>query len=157
DAPVMNLWSIRADGTGTATRLRAGPTAEYPSSWSADGKLLAFTVVSSQTGLDVWMMHTDGTNAAQPLLNSRYNETSAAFSPDARWLAYLSDESGRNEVYIRPVSGPGGKVQISSDGAGEPRWAPSGTELYFRSGAKMMSVPVTTGARFSAGRPTELF
>jgi serine/threonine-protein kinase len=103
------------------------------------------------------MMHTDGTNAAEPLLNSRYNETSAVFSPDARWLAYLSDESGRNEVYVRPMSGPGGKVQISSDGAGEPRWSPSGTELYFRSGAKMMSVPVTTGARFSAGRPTELF
>jgi Tol biopolymer transport system component len=74
-----------------------------------------------------------------------------------RFIAYISDESGRAEVYVQPYPGPGGKWQISTDGGTEPRWNRSGRELFYRSGDRMMAVPVSTQTTFTAGRPQMLF
>ena len=79
------------------------------------------------------------------------------FSPDGHWLAYISDESGRQEIFVQPYPGPGGKWQISTEGGNEPAWSRNGRELFFRSGSKMMAVEVTTQPTFSAGKPKVLF
>ena len=79
------------------------------------------------------------------------------FSPDGKWVAYESNETGRNEIYVVPFPGPGGKSQVSTDGGAQPRWNRNGRELFFRSGAKMMAVDVETGAVFRAGTPRMLF
>jgi hypothetical protein len=85
------------------------------------------------------------------------HEAAPAFSPDGHWLAYISDESGRYEVYVQPYPGPGGKTQISTDGGTEPVWNRNGRELFYRSGEKMMAVDITTQPSFSAGKPKMLF
>ena len=84
-------------------------------------------------------------------------ETAPTFSPDGHWLAYASDESGRNEIYVRGYPGSGGKWQISNEGGTEPVWNPKGRELFFRNGNRMMAVETTTQPTFSAGKPKLLF
>ena len=93
-------------------------------------------------------------------LQTPFNETTGRLSPDGRWLAYLSDESGRYEVYVRPFPGPGPQYQISTEGGQELVWSPKGNELFYRVGAqrdKMMVVDVQTQSTFSAGKPRLLF
>jgi Tol biopolymer transport system component len=94
---------------------------------------------------------------AQPFLQTPFNESAPRFSPDGRWLAYTSDETGRWEIYVQPYPGPGGKWQISADGGMEPVWNPNGRELFYRSGRKMMAVEITTKTGFTAGKPRVLF
>jgi hypothetical protein len=94
---------------------------------------------------------------AQPFLHAPFVEGAPEFSPDGRWMAYVSDESGRFEVYVQPYPGPGGKWQISTDGGAEPKWNPNGRELFYRSGSKMMAVEIATQPAFSAGTPKMLF
>jgi hypothetical protein len=112
--------------------------------------------VTATTGIDIWVLRLSD-HKAQPFLQSRFNESAPCFSPDGRWLAYVSDESGRIEVYVQPYPGPGGKWQISTEGGTEPVWNPNGKELFYRSGNKMMAVDVTTQPSFSAGKPKMLF
>jgi len=95
----------------------------------------------------------------QYIVDSSATECCARFSPDGKWLAYVSDELGRDNVYVLPFSGPEGvKFLISGEeGGGEPIWAPDGTELFYRSGNKMMAASIETKPEFLASRPTELF
>jgi serine/threonine-protein kinase len=93
----------------------------------------------------------------RPFAPSRFNETAPAFSPDGRWLAYVSDESGRLEVYVRPFPGPGEAHTISVGGGSEPVWDRRGRELYFRNGDQMLAVAVSTQPTFTASRPRLLF
>jgi Tol biopolymer transport system component len=104
----------------------------------------------------------EGQRKPLPFLRTQFNEGGAAFSPDGRWLAHSSDESGRTEVYVQPFPGPGGKWQISTEGssgtAGSgPRWAGNGRELFYRIGNKMMVVDIKTEPAFTAGKPRLLF
>jgi eukaryotic-like serine/threonine-protein kinase len=94
---------------------------------------------------------------AEPFLQTSAQESGARFSPDGRWLAYVSDASGRNEVYVQPYPGPGSRWQVSSDGGGQPVWNRNGRELFYRSEDKIMAVDITTEPSFSAGRPKMLF
>jgi serine/threonine-protein kinase len=95
---------------------------------------------------------------AKPFLRTPFNESAARFSPDGRWLAYISDESGRYEIYVQPYPGPGAKLQISTDGGTEPVWNPRGRELFYRNGNKMMVVDVAaTQTAFIASKPRVLF
>jgi hypothetical protein len=95
---------------------------------------------------------------ARPLVNGPFIEVLPRFSPDGRWIAYISDESGRFEVYVQPFPGPGGKWQISTNGGREPQWGDDGREIrYLSPGGGLMSVPVSAGPTFSAGTPRELF
>jgi hypothetical protein len=94
----------------------------------------------------------------RPLAKTSYKEASAVFSPDGRWIAYASDETGRFEIYAQAFPGPGGKAQISVNGGVEPVWPKSGRELFFRDGDKMMSVSIdAAGAAITAGTPKVLF
>jgi eukaryotic-like serine/threonine-protein kinase len=93
----------------------------------------------------------------QPFLGTPFNEGGTRFSPDGRWLAYVSNESGRPEIYVQPYPGPGGKWQVSTEGGTEPAWNRTGRELFYRSGNKMMTVETTTQPSFTVGKPRMLF
>ena len=99
----------------------------------------------------------EGAGEPELLIHTPFSELQPKLSPDGRWLAYTSNESGQSEVYVQPFPGLGGKWQISTDGGTEPAWSPQGTELFYRSGRRMMVVPVQTDPAFRAGRPEILF
>ncbi len=159
-----NLFWKLADGTGAVERLTTGEFRQQPGSWSPDGQLLAFhqqpSVGSSLTSRDIWILPLEGERKPQSILQTQFNELAPVFSPDGHWLAYVSDESGRNEIYVRPFPKvEEGKWQISTDGGVEPRWAPNRRELFYRtgSGRQMMAVDITTEPTFRPGSPRLLF
>jgi eukaryotic-like serine/threonine-protein kinase len=154
DGPVRVFWQS-ADGSGGMERLTGGKN-QFPNSWSPDGSRLVFCELSPTAGYDLWVQRI-GDHEAQPFLRTRFNEFAAQVSPDGRWLAYTSDESGRNEIYVRPYPGPGGKWQVSTNGGAEAMWNRNGRELFYRSGNAMMVVAITTQAGFVAGTPRKLF
>ena len=154
----MDLYSIAADGSGAAEPLTT--TSEkyrMPSSWSPDGRTLAFTEVDAATGFHIWLLSLEGDRKARPFLQTASDEGAPAFSPDGRRLAYQSDESGRSEIYVRPFPGPGGKIQISTEGGTQPMWARNGRELFYRNGDKMMVTSLETKPVFAAFKPKLLF
>jgi Tol biopolymer transport system component len=104
----------------------------------------------------VWFLRV-ADHTKQPFLVTRATEGAAKFSPDGRWIAYVSDESGKPEVYVQPFPATGGKWQVSTDGGTEPVWNRNGRELFYRSGNRMMAVDVVTQPTFSNGRPRQLF
>jgi serine/threonine-protein kinase len=130
--------------------------------FSHDGARMVLETRGPKTGNDITIAIMGPPVETRPLLNTVHAESAPAISPDGRWLAYQSDESGRDEVYVRPFPAVDqGLWPISSGGGGEPRWAPNGRELFFtvRSGGwrgpgVLMSVPVMPGATFVAGKPT---
>ncbi len=129
-----------------------------PSDWSSDGKNLA-CAVQGVGGWDIWIQPTGGA-VAYPLLASQFREMEARFSPDCRWIAYSSNESGRREVYIQPFPGLGGKWQVSSQGGRDPEWRRDGKELYFLTLAGVMTavdVSGTAGTDLALGPPKTLF
>jgi len=152
----LNLYWQLADGSGGLERLTTSESWQVLSSWSPDGQLLAFTEVNPTTSYDIWILRMSD-RKAQPFLRTAFNEAAPQFSPDGRWIAYASDESGRFEVYVQPYPGPGGKWQVSTEGGTEPVWNRNGRELFYRSGDKMMAVDVTTQPSFVAGKSRMLF
>jgi Tol biopolymer transport system component len=151
-----NIFWQFADGTGGLDRLNTSPQLSIPGSWSPDGKVLAYSIIDPHLGYDIWTL-TPSDHKTQIFLQTKFNESAPQFSPDGRWLAYSSDESGRFEIYVVPYPGPGGKWQISSDGGREPLWNRNGRELFFRNGSKMMAAPIDTQHGLSAGTPKMLF
>jgi len=127
-----------------------------PGSFSPDGRLLVYTELNNRTLADLWTLSLDDASVT-PLVRSSANERTPAFSPDGRWLAFASDESGVDQIYVQPLPGPGPPIQASPDGGREPVWSRDGTELFYRHAGRMMALPVTLGASFVAGPPIELF
>jgi Tol biopolymer transport system component len=130
---------------------------KFLTDWSPDGRLIAFNSSSQQASDDMWLLSvTEG--KASLFLGTPASERDTAFSPDGRWVAYISAESGRPEIYVRAFPGPGGKWQISTDGGTQPRWRRDGRELfYLATGFRLTAVPVRTGPAFEKGTPQELF
>jgi serine/threonine-protein kinase len=153
-----DLFWKGADGSSEAEPLlrreRAGFT--FPSSWSPDGRTLAFTEMHPTNGYDIWVLPVEGDRTPSKVLATAFDEIWGVFSPDGRFLAYLSDETGRKEVYVRGYP-RGGKWTVSSDGGVEPVWSADGRELFYRQGDRVMVVTVTTRPSFSAGEPQVLF
>jgi eukaryotic-like serine/threonine-protein kinase len=152
----LNLFWRRADGGGAPERLTNSQDQQYPNSFSPNGQLLAFSQVSPNTSYDIWVLNL-ADRSARPFLQTPFLESASQFSPDGQWLAYISNESGRFEVYVQPYPGPGAKYQISTDGGAEPAWNPSGAELFYRNGDKMMVVDIATQPSFLPGKPRVLF
>jgi Tol biopolymer transport system component/predicted Ser/Thr protein kinase len=153
---IENLFWQLADGSGGLERLSTSEYVQIPRSWSPDGQLLAFDVVNPKTLYDIWVLRMSD-RKAHPFLQTPFNEGGATFSPDGHWLAYVSNESGRPEVYVQPYPGPGGKWQISTEGGTEPAWNHNGKELFYRTGNKMMALDVATQPGFVVGKPHMLF
>jgi serine/threonine-protein kinase len=163
EGPPNLFWQL-ADGSGGLERLATSAYGRVPVSWSPDGRLLAFYEINPSTQRDILVLQMGDSSAgsgqvrkAQPFLQTPFNESAPRFSPDGRWLAYISDESGRYEIYVQPYPGPGGKWQISTEGGTEPAWNPNGRELFYRTGDKMMAVDIATKPGFTVGKPRMLF
>jgi serine/threonine protein kinase len=145
-----------ADGGGGAEEVTSAKLAgnNVPSSWSPDGQELAF--LEDGAIRNIYILPLKDRNP-RVFAESQTYESAPAFSPDGHWMAYASNESGHNEIYVRPYPGPGGKWQISTEGGSEPMWNPKGHELFYRDGQKMMAVDYTAQPSFSAGKPRMLF
>ena len=154
--PRVLFWKA-ADGSTPEEKLFTEETLtdhHHIGSWSPDGRTLALT---NYAGLgDLWMLPLEGQKKLQPFLKTDFNERTPQFSPDGHLIAYTSNESGRDEVYVRAYPGPGGKWQISTDGGAEPVWARNGRELFYRNGDKMMAVAIVAQP-FASGQPKLLF
>lgn len=150
----QNLFSSLADGTGGEERLTNAPVPQFAGEWSRDGTMLAFTQFDERTISDVWLLKRGG-DAPVLFLHSRFGEGHPTFSPDGQWLAYSSNESGADEIYVTAVAG-GGKWKVSTGGGGEPVWARSGLEIFFRQEDALMAAPVRTDP-FSVGQAQALF
>jgi Tol biopolymer transport system component len=157
-----NLWWIRADGGGNAQRLEESKSPQSASSWRPDGKVLAFEQLNSSTSSDIMTLSIEGDEKSgwkpgesKPFVNSAFIEVAPAFSPDGRWLAYASNESGSYEAYVRPFPGPGGKWQVSTGGGRYTEWSRNGKELFYRTeDSKIMAVTYTaSGDSFHADKP----
>jgi serine/threonine-protein kinase len=150
-----NLYWQAADGTGMPERLAQRPEPQRPTSFSPDGKSLLFMEPAGPPR-DIGMVALTGDRDVSLLLQTRFDEANAVVSPDGRWMAYQSDESGRNEVYVRPFPNVNaGRWQISTNGGTRPVWARNGRELfYFLGVGRITAVPVTPGATFVSGTPT---
>ncbi len=153
----LNIYRKRSDGSGDVERLTESTSTQFISSWSPDGKHLLFAQSNPETGNDLYVLPLeDGT--PEVFLTTPFSETEAAFSPDGRWIAYQSNETGQAEIFVRPFPVRGGKWQLSVDGGQYPRWSRNGRELFYRSGEGMYVVPVDiAGSSFVAGKPRLLF
>ncbi len=152
-AGTWNLYWRPADGSGAEERLTTADESDTPSSWSPDGKVLAF----AKGTREIWILPLEGDRKPQPFLRTSSSNMTPQFSPDGHWLAYVSDESGGAQVYVQPYPGPGRKWQISTDGGTQPQWNPNSRELFYRNGDTTMAVDVTTSPTFSAGKPRMLY
>jgi len=147
-----------ADGSGEEQPLSisdSGTGSHITGDWSPDGEWIVFSIrdLNSNTGEDIWRLSTGREPHVTPYLQTQYNERSPAISPDGRWLGYISNESGRFEVYVQPFPAAGRKVLISTEGGTQPVWHPNGRELFYRTGDRLLSVPLLTNPTFSAGGP----
>jgi Tol biopolymer transport system component len=154
-----DIYAKTASGTGADELLSTSKIFKVPNSWSPDGRYIAYIVFQGAPGskADLWLLSL-ADRKTLPILQSPFDEVQAVFSPDGRWLAYASNESGRFEIYVQPFPGPGGKWQISTSGGIQPRWARGGKELFFVApGGKIMSVEIQTSTIVEAGTPRVLF
>ncbi len=153
----LNIYWKTIDTTGTEDRLTTSQHEQNPDSWSPDGSVLAFDELDPVTGMDIWIVSLKGDRTPKPFVKTPFNEANLSFSLDGRWVAYQSDESGRDEIYVQPFSGPGNKELVSVEGGTEPLWSRDGHELVYRNGDKMMSVAVTLQPAFRTSKPVVLF
>jgi serine/threonine-protein kinase len=153
---VANIYLQGADGLGEVKQLFASEYSQYGDSWSDDGTLFAFSESHPITNRDIWI-YTTRDSIASPFLNQQYQEHSPAISPDGDWVAYVSNKTGRDEVYLTPYPGPVRPEPVSSQGGLAPIWAPNGRELFYREGNRMMVVSVETKPSLTLGRPNLMF
>jgi Tol biopolymer transport system component/predicted Ser/Thr protein kinase len=154
-----DLWTKALDGNGEEVFVES-PDQRFPEDWSRDGRFLSLYAIPVQgkRNIQVWILSMGGDRRASPFATEALEQWDSRFSPDGRWVAYQSNESGRFEVYVRPFPGPGGQWHVSAAGGGHPRWNQDGKELYYLSlDNKILAVPVNLGATFHAGSPQELF
>jgi len=156
-AGIPNMYWKSADGTGDVEPLNENPRAQFPQSFTPDGTRLVFWNNIEGSGGDLWLLSVEG--GAEPLLTTESNDQNAVLSLDGRYLAYQSNESGQNEVYVRPFPElEEGLWLISKDGGSQPVWAKDGRELfYIAPGSKLMAMSVETEPVFRPGTVEELF
>ncbi|HVF38669.1 MAG TPA: hypothetical protein VM939_02140, partial [Gemmatimonadaceae bacterium] len=152
----FEIWRVPADGSGAEEKLFGGEQSVREAEISPDGKQLVLGVVSPRTGRDLLLLSL-GSNNAKPFLVSGFNELSSRISPDNRWVTYISDESGRYEVYVRRLSGTGPRVQVSIGGGTEPLWTANGSRIVYRAGEKFVAAILTGGGEVSVSERRELF
>jgi len=157
-----SLFRRSADGTGTVEQLTQSDFAQFPSSVTPDGTALIFQQhtapkLGTATGMDLLLLPLQGDRRLRPLVQTPAAELNAEMSSDGRWLAYQSNETGRDEIYVRPFPNvDSGKWLVSTSGGTQPLWARNGRELFFESNGALMRVPLTMGSTFEAGTPAKL-
>jgi serine/threonine-protein kinase len=145
-----------ADGSSEAEPLWSAEPQGLPMSFSPDSRYLLIDRLEGSEVSDIWVLDMEERGEPTSWLASPADEFHAEFSPDGRWIAYTSDESGQYEIYVRPFPGPGGRWQVSNGGGMEPHWSTDGRELFYRNFAVIYGVAVETTDTFIAGRPEQL-
>jgi len=155
----MNLHEQFTDGGMGARLLLDRIGRQYPITWTPDGSELLFFEVDARSGVggNIFVWSPSGSGEPTPVLATEFKEWSASLSPDGRFLAYASNATGRNEVYIQPYPGPGRMIPVSTEGGTEPLWSPDGRELFYRNGSRVMLVDVIDRPSFSVSTPRLLF
>ena len=153
----FDFYEKPSNGAAGEELIFESPENKTLSDWSRDGRSLIGLIPSGN--MDLWVWPLDSVRKPTVFLNTKFDERGPHFSPDGRWVSYHSNESGRNEVYVRPFPGPGGQWQISTAGGSTARWRHDGRELYYVSlDGKLMAVPIAAkGATLEPGTPMELF
>lgn len=155
------VWNLYQKATSSAAPEEVLLTSAYtkqPSDWTRDGRYIIYGVADAKTKGDIWVLPLFGDRKPFPYLHTEFNEADGKVSPNGQWLAYHSDETGRNEIYVQTFPSPGGKWQISTNGGNTPAWSRDGTELFFfGADRRMMAVEVKSGSRFEASTPKPLF
>jgi len=149
------LYRIAANGSSAPELIRTTPQVSHIT--SVAGNYAAVMVNDAVTNTDLWLLGMRPPYEMQPFKRTPAVERQGSLSPDGHWMAYESNESGRSEIYVEPVPGPGGRKQISMEGGEQPRWVRNGREITYRSGTKMMSVSMQLQPSFQAGKPVALF
>jgi eukaryotic-like serine/threonine-protein kinase len=151
-----NLYWKAADGMGAEERLTSASRHQQPLFVTPDGRFVAYQEESPETGFDLWLLPLEGDHAPRPLLQTKANERLGSLSPDGRFLAYVSDQTGRDEVWVRPFPDGQGAVQVSNDGETDPLWAPDGRTLFYRNlaGNRLFAAAVGRDPALSFGVPT---
>lgn len=150
-----NLFWTAADGSGGPEQLTSSPNSQHATSWSKQHATVAFIEVSETANL--WTLRLDATRQLLPFLRTAPQEFAGAISPDGRWIAYESNEAGRNEVYVRPFPKGEGRWQASTDGGATPQWSSDGTELFYLADNTLMSASVIVGSAFQTAPPRAVF
>jgi eukaryotic-like serine/threonine-protein kinase len=162
-AGFMNLYQKALGGSADEQPLLKSAEFQIATDWSSDGRFILYQILQPKRANDLWILPVDHGGPKQavpaPLLHTEFNETWGQFSPDGHWIAYESNESGRNQVYVMAFPEPGGRVQVSTAGGSHPRWRRDGKELfYINPDNKMIAVDVkANGQQLDLGRPQELF
>jgi hypothetical protein len=148
-----------SSGAGSEQVLLAAKNPLFPNSWSPDGRFLLYDAEDPKTTWDLWVVPLSGERKPQPFLKTGFQEEIGRFSPDGRWIAYRSNESGRFEVYVAAFPRSGGKWQVSTAGGGFPRWRHDGKEIFYvAADNKLMAAEVNgQGAGFEVGAARPLF
>jgi serine/threonine-protein kinase len=153
----MTMWWMPADQSGPAQLLTNIGSMQSPESWSPDGKTLAFTQMDDpQSGSDIYMLPLDGDRKPHVFFRTQFSEGSPKFSPNGKWVAYSSNESGQPEIYVRAYP-TGEKIPISNNGGTDPLWRHDGRQLYYRLGDLMMVVDVSYGRSLEVSKPKVLW
>ena len=153
----QQAFVIPADASGQEESLMKNDTHFHLQSWSPDGKLIAFERLGTSGRWEIWMLPMEGERKPYPYLQGQFQEQHPAISPDGKWLAYTSTESGRREVYVQRFPGPGEKVQVSTDGGAYPVWSRDGHRLIYESSDALWAVDVTRSPAFRAGKAHVLY
>ena len=154
----LSLYQMLSSGAGADEELLKSAEPKYLMDWSPDGRFILYSVLSGKTKRDIWVLPLFGDRKPYPLLNTDFMEPFARFSPDGRWVAYVSDETGTGEVYVREFQGSGASKRVSTGGGSIPHWRRDGKELFYNSGGKLMAVDVkANGSSFEPGVPRLLF
>ncbi len=154
----LDLYRKSASGAGKEELLLKSPNSKYASDWLAGAGVILYHENNPKSKFDIWAIPTGGDRKPVPVLTTEFNEMGGVFSPDGKYIAYQSDESGRVEVYVQTYPPSGAKWQVSKTGGFGPRWRRDGGEIYFQTtGGAMMAVPAVIGAAFRLGTPERLF
>jgi len=148
---------MASSGVGPAEQLLNSSVVKHPTDWSADGEFIVYEVNDPKTGWDLWTLSVRGGGRTTAFLRTEFAESLGRLSPDRRWMAYVSNESGTNEVYVRPFPPSSGKWKISTAGGTEPRWRRDGRELFYLADRTLMSVAVQATSTFRTPLPKILF
>jgi Tol biopolymer transport system component len=138
--PKPNLHWRLADGSGPEERLSTSSNDQYPNAFSPDGKLLLYSELDPSSGSDIWVLPLEGDRKPWAFLKTPYSEGYGVFSPDGKWLAYQSNESGRYEIFVQPFPAGGRKWQVSTEGGQVPHWSRDGRSLFYRNRNAVMAV-----------------
>ena len=148
---------IRGIGQGSEEMVTAGPEDKEMEDWTVDGREVIFARHNKDTGWDLYAAPVEGDHKPRPLVERPFDQSEACVSPDGKWLAYVSDESGQPEVFVQAMNDPSTRAQISREGGEVLRWARSSNELLYLSKHRLMSVKFAPGAALNPGKPTLLF